>query len=87
MWNLLNRTRYHTNNHSKGAHHHRQDKLAMCHLTIWNFTDVFWKVQKGRDTYYKQLISGHSPSVQLKKYRKAEERIAKIVSDYGVEAP
>ncbi|XP_053144809.1 uncharacterized protein LOC128342022 isoform X2 [Hemicordylus capensis] len=90
MWNLFDRslnTDDHTNNHAEAAHCRLRAELGVCHSTIWKFIDGLRKVQKSRDAYYEQLVLGHSPPVKLKKYRIADKRISKIVSDYGNRSP
>ena len=55
----------------------------MLHPSIWNFLHGLKRVQKGRDEYFEKLLAGHEPQIKLLKYRKADERISKIVSEYG----
>ncbi|KAK9692766.1 hypothetical protein QE152_g34939 [Popillia japonica] len=79
MWNLYRRTidgEDRTNNHAEAANRRLRSEL-----------DGLRKVQKGRDAYFEQLIVGHLPPMKLKKYRDADERIRRIVLDYGNREP
>lgn len=90
MWNLYQRTidgEDRTNNHAEAANRRLRSELGMHHPTIWKFIDGLRKVQKGRDVYFEQLIAGHLPPMKLKKYRDADERIRRIVLDYGNREP
>ena len=90
MWNLYHRTlnrEDRTNNHAEAAHRRLHAELGMHHPTIWKFIDALRKVQKGRDSYYEQLVAGHNPPLKLKKHREADERIGKIVSEYSNRIP
>ncbi|KAK5648373.1 hypothetical protein RI129_003265 [Pyrocoelia pectoralis] len=85
MWNLYDRTinrNNRTNNNCEAAHRRLQSELGMNHPTIWKFLDGLRKVQKGRDTYHEQLVAGNQPQMKLKKYRDADERILRIVTEY-----
>ncbi|XP_070593082.1 uncharacterized protein [Erythrolamprus reginae] len=86
VWNVFNRTQMAedcTNNQSEAAHRRLRAQLGLCHPTIWKFMDGLRKVQRGRDAFYEKLLSGESPPLKLRKYYKADQRIAKIVSEYG----
>ncbi|KAK9694590.1 hypothetical protein QE152_g33450 [Popillia japonica] len=90
MWNLYQRTidrEERTNNHAEAANRRLRSELGMHHPTIWKYIDGLRKVQKGRDAYFEQLIAGHLPPMKLKKYRDADERIRRIVLDYGNRDP
>ena len=86
IWNMYQRTlqgQDRTNNYAEAANRRLRAEFGMLHPTIWNFIDALKRVQKGRDEYLLKLAAGHSPQVKLLKYRRADERILKIVSDYG----
>ena len=74
-----------TNNHAEAAHRRIAFELGANHPTIWKFIETLMKLQKGRDVYMEQLISGCPPPLKLKKYRNADERIKKIVLEYNGE--
>ncbi len=59
----------------------------MKHPTIWKFIEALMKVQKGRDVFMEKLIAGHNPPIKLKKYRDADERLKKIIEEYGNRDP
>lgn len=85
-WNVYNRTLQgedRTNNHAEAAHRRLQAELGMTNPVIWNFIDCLKKVQHGRDLYYEQLVAGRNPQVKLRKYRDADERIARIARAYN----
>ena len=55
--------------------------------TIWKFITSLKKIQKGRDTYYEQLVVGHMPRHKLLKYVRADERILRIVNQFHQRDP
>lgn len=73
-----------TNNHAEAAHRRLQKELSVDHPTLWYLIDSLRKVQKGRDTYYEQLVAGHAPPAKLKKYQDADRRIERLVQGYSV---
>lgn len=84
-WNVYERTlngEERTNNHAEAAHRRLQRELGMHHPTIWKLIDGLRRVQKGRDTYYEQLLAGQEPPLKLKKYRDADTRIIETVHRY-----
>uniref|UniRef100_A0A2D4G6N6 MULE transposase domain-containing protein n=2 Tax=Micrurus corallinus TaxID=54390 RepID=A0A2D4G6N6_MICCO len=90
MWNLFQQAQIaedRTNNYLEAAYRRLRAQLGICHHTIWKFIDGLRKVQQGRDAFYEQLLSGHSPPLKLKKYRNADQRIAQIVGEYGKRNP
>lgn len=87
MWNMHQRTLDgddRTNNYAEAGNRRLKSELGMLHPTIWKFIDVLRQVQKGRDEYFEKLSCGHEPELKLLRYRKADERILKIVSEYGI---
>ena len=52
----------------------KKDKPKMAHS---GFLCVC--IQRGRDTYYEQLVAGHSPRDNSLKYNQTDERILRIV--------
>jgi hypothetical protein len=87
IWNVYERTLIaedRTNNHAEAAHHRLQTELGVDHPSIWKFIDGLKKVQKSRDVYMEQLMAGQLPPIKLKKFRDADERILKIVRDFGI---
>ncbi|KAB0800989.1 hypothetical protein PPYR_05343 [Photinus pyralis] len=83
MWSVYQRVinnQDRTNNHAEAAHRRLQVELGMNHPTLWKFITA--QVQKGRDVVYEQLVAGRTPPKKLKKYRDADSRIRRIVTDY-----
>ncbi|KAG7169578.1 hypothetical protein Hamer_G027079 [Homarus americanus] len=70
-----------TNNHAEAANRRLRGQLLQ--PTIWNFIHALKRVRKGRVEYFENLSAGHEPQPKLLKCRKADERILKIVSEYG----
>ena len=86
MWNMYQRTLDgddRTNNYAEAANRRLKSELGMLHPTIWKFIAVLKNVHKGRDEYFEKLVAGNEPQSKLLKYRKADEKILKIVSEYG----
>ena len=74
-----------TNNHAEAAHRRIAFELGANHPTIWKYIEALMELQKGRDLYMEQLISGCRPPLKFKKYQNADKRIKKIVLEYDVE--
>ena len=54
----------------------------MNHLDIWKFIDGLKRIQKGRDSYYEQLIVGNALARKCLKYIRIDERILNIVQQF-----
>ncbi|KAF2904865.1 hypothetical protein ILUMI_01307 [Ignelater luminosus] len=55
-----------TSNYAEAAHRRIQTELVVDHPTIWKLIDGLRKMQKGRDSYYEQLVAGNQPSTKLR---------------------
>ena len=62
-------------------------ELAVKHPTIWKFIDSLRVIQKSRDQMYERAICGMSPPKKLKKYSDADQRIKRLVMDFGKLTP
>ena len=90
MWNQYERTiqgEDRTNNHAEAAHRKIYAELGVHHPVIWKFVDRLKKIQRSRDAYYEQLVSGHAPRPKLLKYVRTNERILRIVRSFNEKEP
>ncbi|KAH7707692.1 hypothetical protein AAVH_25066 [Aphelenchoides avenae] len=70
------------NNHAEAAHRKLQAMLQMDHSSLWKFIEALMHVQKETDFRYEQYVRGDQNVPKRKKYRKADERILTIVTEY-----
>lgn len=71
-----------TNNFAEAAHRRLQSELGMDHPSVWKFINTLKKIQHGRDIFYEKLLAGFDPPKKLKRYRDADNRILKLVTEY-----
>lgn len=82
MWNQDQRTvmeEDRTNNHTEAAYRKIYAELGEHHPVGWKFITCLRKIQRGRDTYYEQVVVGHSLRHKRLKYIGTDERILRIV--------
>ena len=82
MWNQYRRTiagEDRSNNHVEATHRKVYAELGSNHPVISRFTEGIRTVQRGRDAYYEQLISGKNPNQKLLKHIKAQSKHRKTI--------
>jgi hypothetical protein len=86
VWNVHNQVEENlprTNNSVEGYHRKMQTAVSAHHPNIWRFLNILKREQSVNNTYLDQLLGGHAPPPQRKKYRDNNTRISRIVRDFG----
>ena len=86
MWNVNDRVQQHigrTNNFAEAAHRWIQQELQTDHRVVWKFIGDLKKVQKSRDVFREHLIAGNEPPKKLQRYIQCDQRIERMVTNYG----
>ncbi|XP_018495711.1 uncharacterized protein LOC108864471 [Galendromus occidentalis] len=86
MWSVYQRTldgEARTNNYAEAAHQRLQGEFVVDHPSLWKFIDGIRKVQQSRDVTYARFVAGHEPEAKRSKYVAADDRILKIVREFG----
>lgn len=86
IWNMYERAVNElprTNNNVEGWHRKLQSSVSSHHPNIWKFLDVLRREQDLNNLQIAQLVGGHAPEPQRKKYKASNERIVNIVRDFS----
>lgn len=85
VWNVYNNVQNslpRTNNSVEGWNRKIQTAVSAHHPNIWRFLGILKREQSINNTHIDQLLGGHSPPAQRKKYRDNNARIMKIVREF-----
>ncbi|CAF3484841.1 unnamed protein product, partial [Rotaria socialis] len=86
IWNVYDRTVVNlprSNNSIKGWHNAFTKRVAIVHSTITKLTEKIRREQSKFEVDIAQIRQGQEPKPKKLKYRKLDERIKRLVDDYG----
>jgi len=86
LWNCFQTTAVRnsrTNNSVEGWNRRFNSIVGMKHPTIWKFIEKLKEEQSFNEMKLNQLIAGTPAQPRKRKYRDLEDRLLKIVEDYG----
>ena len=86
IWNVYNRINSHlprTNNASEGLNRKMQSAMSCHHPNIWKFLNITRREQSLNNVQIEELIGGHIPQPQRKKYKDCNARICTLVEDFA----
>ena len=71
-----------TNNSIEGWHRKMQSAVSAHHPNIWRFLGILKREHNLNMVHIDQLLGGHAPPAQRRKYRDNNERIVRIVREF-----
>ena len=86
MWNVYDRVISNlprSNNSVEGWHNAFATRVAIAHPTIKKLAEKIRSEQSKFEVDIAQLLQGQQPKPKKARYRKLDERIARLVADYN----
>ena len=86
MWNMHERAVEElpkANNHVEGFHRKMLSAVSAQRPNIWNFLDVLKKEQGMTNVTLNQIVGGHAPPPQRRKYQENAQRVLTVVRDFN----